>query len=324
MEGVIAGLKRGENFIMWPSGRVERTGVEILGGARALTDILQAVPEATVVLVRTTGVWGSMFSWAPTAKQPQLTSLLFKGLGLLLANFLVFAPRRHVDVTVEKLDRSQLPELQRDKINPWFEQWYNSKGQSRPIFVPYHLLFGPRTWDFPKPAGMSTVDLGNVKLETKEAVNHLIADKLHRPLAPEEQRPETTLDQLGLDSLDRMDVMLQVEQRFGFTGDQVPINLGQIWALAAGLVEKGPPKPPPAAWFNSVADQTPLNVRGDTIPAAIVNRALAVASDVVAADDLAGAMTYERLLVGALLMAKRFAQVAGTQRRRAAARVGGL
>ena len=31
----------------------------MLGGARALTDILQAVPEAKVVLVRTRGVWGS-------------------------------------------------------------------------------------------------------------------------------------------------------------------------------------------------------------------------------------------------------------------------
>ncbi len=309
VQAVIDGLKRGENFILWPAGRIQRTGVEALGGARALTDILQAVPEAAVVLVRTTGVWGSSYSWAPTAKQPELTKVLFKGIGLVLANLLFFAPRRPVDVTVEKLDRARLPELQRDKINPWFDNWYNAQGQSQPIFVPYHFLFGPRTFEFPKPAGIGEVDLSKVKPETQEAVNHQIADKLHRPLGDDEQKPETTLDQLGLDSLDRMELMLHVEQQFGFTGDQVPANLGQMWALAQGLVEKGPAKPPPAAWFQPRTGDGPVAILADTLPAAIVARALASPKDVIAADDLAGTITYERLLVGALLMARRFAQV---------------
>jgi long-chain-fatty-acid--[acyl-carrier-protein] ligase len=309
VNAVIDGLKKGENFILWPAGRIQRGGVEVLGGARALTDILQAVPEATVVLVRTTGLWGSMFSFAATGKQPALTTVLFSGLGVILANLLFFAPRRRVDLTVEKLDRSQLPELRREKINPWFENWYNSKGQSQPLFVPYHFLFGRREFEFPKLDGLGEVDLSKIKPETKEAINHLIADKLHRPLTEQEQKPETTLDQLGLDSLDRMDVMLQVEQRFGFSGEQVPANLGQIWALAQGLIEKGTPKPPPTAWFPRSTNDSPLEIMGDTIAAAFVTRALASRQDVAAADDLAGAMTYERMLVAALLMAKRFAKI---------------
>ena len=36
-----------------------------------------------------------------------------------------------------------------------------------------------------------------------------------------------------------MDLMLQVEQQFGFSRRQVPANLGQFWALAQGLVETG-------------------------------------------------------------------------------------
>jgi long-chain-fatty-acid--[acyl-carrier-protein] ligase len=307
---VIEGLKKGENFIFWPSGRIQRGNVEVIGGARAVTDVLQAVPQATVVLVRTTGLWGSMFSYAMTGKQPELTKLLFSGIGLLLANLLFFMPRRRVEITIEKLDRSRLPELQREKINPWFENWYNTGGQSVPIYVPYHFLFGPRDFDFPKTGGRGAVDLTKIKPETKEAVNHIIADKLRRPLNPDDLKPETTLDQLGLDSLDRMDVMLHVEHQFGFTGDEVPSNLGQIWALAQGLIEKGPPKPPPPPWFKPIAEDGPLYVKGDTVPAAIVERALSALKDVVAADDMAGAITYDRLLVGALLMAKRFKQLA--------------
>lgn len=68
LEEVIAGLRHGDNFTLWPSGRVQRDGVERLGGARALTEILQSVPDAEIVRVRTRGVWGSMFTYARTAR----------------------------------------------------------------------------------------------------------------------------------------------------------------------------------------------------------------------------------------------------------------
>src|SRR5262249_21747741 len=162
-----------------------------------------------------------------------------------------------------------------------------------PIFVPYHFLFGRRQFEFPKRQDLGEVDLSRVKPETKAAVNEMLADKLHRPLTETEQKPETTLDQLGLDSLDRVDVMLHVEQRFAFTGGQVPNNLGQLWALAEGFAEKATPKPPPAAWFQPT-DDSPLEIEADTVAVAIVNRALTSRKDVAAADDLAGAITYER------------------------------
>ena len=47
------------------------------------------------------------------------------------------------------LDRSKLPELEREQVNPWFEAWYNADGPEQPTYVPYHFLFGPRTYEFP-------------------------------------------------------------------------------------------------------------------------------------------------------------------------------
>src|SRR5262249_38925031 len=84
---------------------------------------------------------------------------------------------------------------------------------------------------------------------------------------------------------------------------------GQVWALAQGLAETATPKPPPAEWFKAIDDNSPLEVQGDTVFAAFVNRALKSRKDVAAADDIAGAVTYERLLTGALLMAERFKRV---------------
>ncbi|HZY85256.1 MAG TPA: AMP-binding protein [Gemmataceae bacterium] len=308
---VVEGLKKGETHVMWPSGRLQRDGVERLGGARAVADILQAVPEANVVLVRTRGVWGSMFSFAPTGEHPHLLGRLSAGLGWLLANLLFFMPRRKVEITVEKIDRGKLPGLTREELNPWLEKWYNEGGPEAPTYVPYHFLFGRRTFEFPKRVGLADADLGKVKPETREEVAHILADKLGRPLTDDEKRPETTLDQLGLDSLDRMELTLTVEQRFGFSGDQSPATVGQLWALAQGLVERGPPKPPPENWFHPPSGPK-AEIVGDTVAEAFVRRALANPKDVACADDLAGAMTYEKLLVGARTMARRFRKLPGT------------
>ncbi len=308
VEAVIAGLREGENHILWPSGHIQHDGKERLGGARAISDILQAVPEAQVVLVRTRGVWGSMFSYAQTGQHPSLIGRYAAGLGWLLANLLVFTPRRRVEITISHMERNQLPELRRETLNPWLEAWYNENdGPEEPTYVPYHFLFGRRTFDFPKLRELEEVDPAKIKPEIREAVTHMIADKLGRPLGDDELKPDTTFDQLGLDSLDRMELNLHVEQQYGFTSDQVPATLGQLWALAQGLVERAPPKPPPPGWFTPPTGEGLLEVRGETIAEAFVARAQQGPREVVAADDLAGAVTYERMLTAALAMSRRFA-----------------
>ncbi len=308
VEEVSAGLRKGENHILWPSGRIQSDGRERLGGARAVADILQAAPEAKIVLVRTRGVWGSMFSYAQTGQHPSLIGRYAAGLGWLIANLLMFAPRRQVDITFEHIERSRLPPLRRETLNPWLEAWYNqNNGPEQPTYVPYHFLFGRRTFAFPKMRSLAEVEPSQIKPEIREAIAHMIADKLGRPLSAEEMTPDTTFDQLGLDSLDRMELNLLVEHQYGFTSDQVPTTLGQLWALAQGQLEKAPPKPPPPGWFMPPPRDGLLEILGDTIAEAFVARAQRDPRAVVAADDLAGIITYERMLTAALALSRRFA-----------------
>ncbi len=305
VSSVIEGLRKGENHILWPAGHLQTDGVERLGGARTLADVLQEVPEATVVLVRTRGVFGSMFSYAPTGRHPDLTRCLFVGAGWLLLNLLLFAPRRRVDVHLEAIEAGELPERRREVLNPWFEARCNAGGPEKPTFVPYHLL-GKRTFQFPDPPQAKVLDVSKIKPETREAVNQVVADWLGRPLTAKEDRADTTFEQLGQSSLEVTQLVLRVEQQFGFSGDEVPTTLGQLWALAAGLAEREAPRPPPPEWFRPSSDTGPLDIPGDTIAGAFVARALAMRRDVAVADDLAGVLTYEKMLAGALTMARRF------------------
>ncbi|HEV3262149.1 MAG TPA: AMP-binding protein [Gemmataceae bacterium] len=309
------GLRKGGDYILWPAGHIQRDGAERLRAARALTDILNAAPQATLVRIRTRGVWGSMFSYGRTGNRPHIMSRLWAGAGWLLSNLLLFMPRRNVDITVEVVDRGRLPPLDRQEINPWFEEWYNADkngAPEQPTFIPYHFLIGPRTYQFPPPATSAAADLSRVRPETRAEVAAILERKLKRPLTEDERRPDTRLDTLGLDSLAIMGVVLDIEQRFGYFSEQPPQTVADLLLLAEGLVESKPAQPPPRAWFRKRNRPAALHIEGETLAEAFVHRALANRKAVVAADDQAGVLTYERLLVGTLTLARRFAEQPGT------------
>ena len=309
LDSIAVIVRSGKSVLIWPSGKLMRDGFERIGGASAVADLLTAVPETTVVLVRTRGLWGSMFSWAPTATRPSLVPTLFRAAGMLLSNLLLFAPRRKITMTLEAFGTDERPPAERLQLNKWMEAWFNADlgcEPEKPTFVPNHFLFGPREFEFPPPPQLLDHDLSKVKPETKQAIAEIVAEKLKRPLSAEENAAGTTYSQLGIDSLDGMELALQVEQRFGFSGDDVPSSIGQLWALAGGLIEHAPAKPAPPAWFRKPDGPAEVVVLGETFGEAFVNRCIVDRKNIAAADDTAGVLTYEKLFVASRAMAERF------------------
>jgi acyl carrier protein len=141
----------------------------------------------------------------------------------------------------------------------------------------------------------------------------MVEEHLRRPLADEERTALTTLDQLGLDSLDRMDLALEIEQRFGFRSDRVAATLGELWALAEGLLtgDGSVAQAVPPLWTRPHTGGDQATCLADTMAEAFIRRVRANPNDVAVADRLSGALTYRRMLVGASLMSKRFARFEG-------------
>ena len=306
---IISALKAGENVILWPSGKLSRDGSERLGGARTAADVLAALPNVTVVLARTRGLWGSMYSWADG--EPNIGGGFLRGLLLWAANLFVLAPRRRATVTLQAFGPDERPEPTRAAVNLWLEKWYNADTpRETPTYVPRHFLFGASTHEFPPPPPPAEFDIAQVKPQTKAVVAEVLAEKLKRPLTDNENAADTTFMQLGIDSLDAMELTVDVEQRFGFNSDTMPTSIGALWALAEGLQEKAPPKPPPKGWFDPPGDDSPLSIPGETLAEAFLNQALTRPKMLIVADDLAGGVTYEKLVIGAAAMASRFRAIA--------------
>lgn len=75
-------------------------------------------------------------------------------------------------------------------------------------------------------------------MSTYEQIVQLIADKLRR--APDEIAPDSDLEAMGADSLDIVEILIAVEDRFGiYIPDSKVIEMRTPAELAAYLEENG-------------------------------------------------------------------------------------
>ena len=117
----IEALKRGENVLLYPAGRLMRHRLETLGGVSAAHHIISELPDIRVVLVRTTGLWGSSFGWA-SGKPPRLMHGLIGHLRQMLASGIFFMPKRAVQV--ELVEPDDLPRhVDRLGFNAYLDQF---------------------------------------------------------------------------------------------------------------------------------------------------------------------------------------------------------
>jgi acyl-CoA synthetase (AMP-forming)/AMP-acid ligase II/1-acyl-sn-glycerol-3-phosphate acyltransferase/acyl carrier protein len=309
IDAVVDRLHAGDCLLIYPSGRLQRGDREVVGAARAVYEIVSRCPDINVVLIRTRGVWGSMYSCAETGASPSLARCIRSSAGWVLASLFFFLPKRGVTMQVEVVDRSQLPMGSREQFNAYLEGWYNVDGGQEPAFVRYHYLFGPSQGNYRRLTDEADYDLEKIKPKTIGLVNELIQSHLGRQLPPEEMKADTPLEQIGLDSLDRMDLALKIEQQFGFRSNIVASTLGQLWALADGQLSQSTEQlTAPEAWSKPKRDRETPRVLAETIGEAFVRRALKQPRDVAVADALSGVLSYRRLLVGAELMSRRLAK----------------
>ena len=319
IDTVVEGIDQGNSFIIYPSGRLQRTNLEKIGSNRLVHEVVSRCPSVTVVLVRTRGLWGSLWGCARTGHPPDLTYNVLEALGWLVAGLFFFLPRRNVHLHVEVVSVDNLPIDSREAFNRKLEDWFNTDAAESPIFVRYNYLLGPNKGAY-QSATVADIDTASIDKKTISQVNELVALFLKRDLVHEEQSASTRLEDLGLDSLDRMELALRIEQQFGFQSDDVVETLGGLWSLADGKLAAGTAAKEtlvvPKNWASSVSPMVGQNTSGkspwlldETVAAAFVQRMIESPEAAATGDPMSGVLSRRRLLVAATLMAQRFAKI---------------
>ena len=311
-ESILEQIQEGENFIIYPSGKLKRSGLERLGGASFVHSLLEKSPDVPVVLIRTTGLWGSSFSVAQTGESPDFGSIFRKGIKTLFKNLLFFTPRRDVLIEFEEVTFSIPKEESRLVFNRYLEQWYNRypfPGEEPPSLVPYSIW---KEEEIP----LKIVD---VNLEEAEDIVHLSAKEeaeIYGYLAKlsgmeaSSIGPKSDLSfDLGLDSLDVAQVYLFIDKKYDIA-DVAPGSLSKVQDVFKVVAQKEefcagkePKKIAPILNFiEKKQRKEPCFLEAKTIPELFLVCCDRMGSSIACADRRSGSFSYKALKTAALVM----------------------
>ncbi|MBF8262942.1 MAG: hypothetical protein HW387_607 [Parachlamydiales bacterium] len=317
LKQIAEGLRRKENFLLYPSGRLKHSAREILGGSSAVHDVIQEYPDVNIVLIRTTGLWGSSFSRALTGKTPDLKNCILHGINKCLKSLILFLPRRKVLIEIEA-QPSHFPRLaERLALNRYLEQWYNryldEKGrvvENEPL-----KLVSYSCWHRDFPPVVPTKEKGNngsvIKISSKisSKIYPEICKILEKPGM--EIRPDMSLAiDLGMDSLQIAELISFVGQNYD-VDELHPEDVDTVQSVlesaqGARTVDKPVQTQKLPTWPIEDNRPSPFLLMGSTIPESFLKACDIMGDYPVCGDDLVGVLSYRKMKLTALVLAENF------------------
>lgn len=319
---VVDGIKSGENFMIFPSGRVKLSGVESLGGSSAVHNVLKEVPQANVVLVRIGGMWGSHFSRALTGKTPFFFEELVRGAKTLLKNFIFFAPRRRVTIDFELASEDFPLHASKMELNQYLEQWYNLPYKSQTTLgEPLNLVslscFKKTYPTLEKFESDDTFDLSKVPQKIQKEIIQQVAHVSKQNI--DTIHPETHLAKdLGLDSLDAAELILFLDERYDIQAVQAYhlTTVASVIAIASGIKKITAHEDDDHVAFSKHWDKLSSRKvckipQGKTLQEVFLRSCDRMGNATWCADPKSGVLTYKDMKLRAIILARYFEKIPG-------------
>ncbi len=296
IQEIVNGLNDGDNVLMYPSGRLCRTNLEVIGGNSGVAAILRELPDVRIVLLRTRGLWGSSFSRATGI--PSFFTNVKKHLIRLPANGLLFMPRREVHIeVVEPVDFPRMGD--KKEINSYLEDWYNQQ-PDRNTQVPCFWWQGSRPQYHHEPEA-AAVDRDTS--EIPEVTRYQVLDRLQELSGIAGVRDEDNLAaDLAMDSLVLVEFGSWLQEEFGVSADNLEgLQTVADCVLAAGgimpTMGAAPLQPVSAKWFDRVEERTLTVPEGTTIAELFLAQAAENPDQVILSDQISGDKTWRQLIM---------------------------
>jgi long-chain-fatty-acid--[acyl-carrier-protein] ligase len=319
LETIIEELRNKENFLIYPAGKTKHQAREVIG-ASGVHRIIQSVPEANVVLVRTTGLWGSRFSRALTAgTSPDMFPTIFWGIKIVLKNLLFFTPRRQVTIEFVPAGPDFPYQASRLEMNHYLEKWYNrpdgilpQKGEEPGeslYLVPYSM------WENALPQVKSPqkteneIDTSKITEDIKKKVKQKLSEMTQMPV-DQIQFDMNLAGDLGLDSLDNAELITFLNDQFDVVG--VPVHelttVGKVMALATNQIsfeeQTDEEQKDLSLWEKPRSHQKVSLSEGKTIHEVFLNTCQIMGKEAACGDAAVGILTYSDAKLRVLLLAE--------------------
>jgi long-chain-fatty-acid--[acyl-carrier-protein] ligase len=297
VEKIITGLKQGDNILLYPAGKLCRSRHESIGANSSVALVLKRVPDVRIVLIRTTGLWGSSFSRAcgpvSLTKNIRLYCLALASAGLF------FMPKRQV--IVEFVEQHTFPRTaDKLRINRYLEDFYNEVDQYN-TKIPYFWWQGREAKQVPEPVRVSIDDdTSHIPAATKE----LVLEKLRELSGVKVINEKDTLaNDLGMDSLVMVEYSSWLELEFGVSLSTLESIQNVAHCILAAAGELSSPEDAEEIvvderWFTGKNNDPLIMPQGENVTSLFLAKAKENPAKVIVADQISGPKTYRQLITG--------------------------
>lgn len=318
---VVEGIQSGDNFLIFPAGRLKFTSKESLKGTVVIHQIISEKPDTDLLLCRISGLWGSQFSRAISRTPPNLTSVLFKGIKILFKNLIFFAPRRKIHIDLELNPKDFPRKGKKTEINSFCQDWYNQyvdeEGKVRkeePLQLVPYFFWSKETATLPKPFQREKKK-GLQVHEVEERIFQQIRKILDQPHL--DVKPEDDLgEDLGMDSLARSEVIAYLIRHFKVSkADFMSLHtVGDLIELALNPedLNQEAPKPSTITFFQKENRPLAENITADTLLMALLDTVKRFGPYEAIADNLTEPLSYRKVKQAVLILALEFQKLPGT------------
>ena len=313
LEKCIDALNNGDNVLLYPSGALYRSKYEKIGTNSGVEQIVKSVPNVQIVLVRSRGLWGSMFSWGYEGTNPLAGRALKKGIKGLLLSGIFFMPKRKV--TVELVEPEDFPkDGDRKEINSYLENFYND-GALSSQYVPYSIWDSSGYHELPEPVvHKPDNDTSMVPAATRKIVTEYIVDRI----GITEFNDDCSLaGDLGMDSLAVSDIAVWIENEFGFPQTDIESlqTVGDLMLAACGQAvsaARADLLPLPESWFkNTPIYDKPQNMADISICKGFLDQAKRQPDKVLLADQSSGVKTNRDVILAIMVLKQEIEKLPG-------------
>ena len=314
IENIIKGIKKKDSVLIYPAGRLKHTGKEIIGGSSATHTILKACPEANVVLIRTTGLWGSSFSRAYTGSTPDFKSMVVRGIKCLFKSLVFFMPRRKILIEMMPAPKDFPKTGTRLEINKYLENWFNQYKTkegvvvAEPVKTVSYSPFSEKLLKLPK----TEMKKNSIQREFSSKLEQDVFTELARIAKMSEHQIKLRMDlaqDLGLDSLDIAEVItfLSVNYDVPAIHPEDMETVQDVLEIAEGIkkiVRRKLEEIFVHKWPSEKNRPIAMMPEGKTFQEVFLRCCDRLKNYPAIADDLSGVLTYKNLKISALVLAE--------------------
>jgi long-chain-fatty-acid--[acyl-carrier-protein] ligase len=221
---VVKALETGKSVVLYPSGQIAGQGYEKIFNKQSAWAIVDNIPENTSVIgVRISGLWGSMWSRAWVGKSPHFINTYLKAIFLVLANLIFFLPRRKVKIEFVDITKDAIKKSKESKqaFNIFLEDFYNINGEEKLLFLKHYFYAPALKRDLPVRIEGSVEDMKtNAEAKTDDIpdeIFHKVAEIIAKNTAIHNDKIKITSNlilELNVDSLMMVSIISDVEESF--------------------------------------------------------------------------------------------------------------